>query len=542
MAQVSAAPAGGRAAAASAPRFPINSWPIALTVTIATFMEALDSSIANVALPHIAGSLSATADQATWVLTSYLVSNGIILPLGGWLSEVLGRKRFYMTSVALFTACSFLCGIAPSLGMLILFRVLQGIGGGGLQPSEQAILADTFPPERLGMAFAIYGMAVVLAPSIGPTLGGWITDNYSWRWIFYINVPIGIISLFLTNHFVQDPDYINEKMEQQRRSHRKLRIDYIGIGLIALGIGCLQVVLDKGQEDDWFASHFILMLSAISLISIVALIIWEFRHKSPVIELRLLKNFNFAAASLMMFVLGVALYAATALLPLFMQELAGYTAELAGLVLSPGGLLMIGTMPIAGQLSSRVQARWLAATGFLLTGLALWHMTHLDLQASFSTYTLDYLFQRLGVAFMFIPINTLAYLDVPPGKNNQISSMINLFRNLGASVGISMVSTLTQRRAQVHQDTLSMHLSTFNPALRAQLSGLSSNLFHAGMSRADASHQALGRMYLMVQTQASLGAYLDTLKILAIICLCLLPVFPLLKGNDPQAKKTMAVH
>ena len=505
-------------------------------------MESLDSSIANVALPHIAGSLSATADQATWVLTSYLVSNGIILPLGAWLSEVLGRKRFYMTCVALFTICSFLCGVAPSLGMLIVFRVLQGIGGGGLQPSEQAILADTFPPERLGMAFAIYGMAVVLAPSIGPTLGGWITDNYSWRWIFYINVPIGIVSLLLTNHFVQDPDYLKEKMEQQRRNHRKLRIDYIGIGLIALGIGCLQVVLDKGQEDDWFASHFICTLSAISLISIVALIIWELRHRSPVIELRLLKNFNFAAASLMMFVLGVALYAATALLPLFMQELAGYTAELAGLVLSPGGLLMIVTMPIAGRLSSRIQARWLAATGFLLTGLALWHMTRLDLQASFSTYTLDYVFQRLGVAFMFIPINTLAYLDVPPGKNNQISSMINMFRNIGASVGISMVTTLTQRRAQIHQDTLSMHVNTFNPALRAQLSGLGSNLFHAGMSRADASHQALGRMYLVVQTQASTEAYLDTLKILAIICLCILPVFPLLKGNDPRAKKAMVAH
>jgi len=539
---MSAVPAGGPSAPATGPRYAINPWPIALTVTIATFMEALDTSIANVALPHIAGSLSATTDQSTWVLTSYLVSNGIILPLGAWLSEVMGRKRFYMTCVATFTLCSFLCGIAPSLGMLIMFRVLQGAGGGGLQPSEQAILADTFPPERLGMAFAIYGMAVVLAPSIGPTLGGWITDNYSWRWIFYINVPIGIISLLLTNHFVQDPPYLKEEMAKRRRSHRPLRIDYIGIGLIALGIGCLQVVLDKGQEDDWFASHFIATLSAISITSIVALVIWELRHKSPVIELRLLKNFNFAAASMMMFVLGLALYAATALLPLFMQELAGYTAELAGLVLSPGGLVLIVTMPIVGRLSSRVQARWLAATGFLITGLALWHMTQLDLDANFGTYMRDYVYQRLGVAFMFIPINTLAYLDVPPGKSNQISSMINLFRNLGASVGISMVATLTQRRAQIHQDTLSMHLNTYNPALREHLAGLTNNLFHAGMSTADASHQALGRMYLTVQTQASTGAYLDTLKILAIICLCILPVFPLLKGNDPGAKKTTAVH
>src|ERR1700730_3092985 len=401
---MSAAPTAGSAShAALVRKYPFNPWPIAFTVTIATFMEALDSSIANVALPHIAGTMSATADQATWVLTSYLVSNGIILPLGAWLSEIMGRKRFYMTCVALFTVSSLLCGIAPSLGMLILCRVLQGAGGGGLQPSEQAILADTFPPERLGMAFAIYGMAVVLAPSIGPTLGGWINDNYSWRWIFYINVPIGIISLLLTNHFVQDPDYLTEKMEEPRRSHGRLRIDYIGIGLIALGIGCLQVVLDKGQEDDWFGSHFILTLSAISLTSIVALIIWELRHKSPVIELRLLKNFNFAAASLMMFVLGVALYAATALVPLFLQSLAGYSAELAGLVLSPGGLVVMITMPIVGRLSSHVQARWLAATGFLITGLALWHMTRLDLDANFGTYMLDYVYQRFGVAFMFIP-------------------------------------------------------------------------------------------------------------------------------------------
>ena len=261
---MSAAPAGGQPVPAR--KYALNPWPIAFTVTIATFMEALDSSIANVALPHIAGNLSATADQATWILTSYLVSNGIIIPLGAWASEVMGRKRFYMTCVALFTVSSFLCGLAPSLGTLILFRVLQGAGGGGLQPSEQAILADTFPPARLGMAFAIYGMAVVLAPSIGPTLGGWITDNYSWRWIFYINVPIGIMSLFLTNHFVKDPEYLTEQLEQQRRSHHRPYIDYIGIGLIALGIGCLQVVLDKGQEDDWFASHFIVTLTVIALI------------------------------------------------------------------------------------------------------------------------------------------------------------------------------------------------------------------------------------------------------------------------------------
>jgi MFS transporter, DHA2 family, multidrug resistance protein len=537
VAEVNASQAGGQPAAR---RYALNPWPIAFTVTIATFMEALDSSIANVALPHIAGNLSATADEATWILTSYLVSNGIIIPLGAWASEVMGRKRFYMTCVTLFTVSSFLCGLAPSLGALIFFRVLQGAGGGGLQPSEQAILADTFPPERLGMAFAIYGMAVVLAPSIGPTLGGWITDNYSWRWIFYINVPIGIMSLLLTNHFVKDPDYLKEHQEQQRRSHHRPYIDYIGIGLITLAIGCLQVVLDKGQGDDWFGSYFITTLSAISFTSFVALVVWELREKSPVIDLRLFKDFNFAVASLMMFVLGVSIYAATALMPLFVQTLAGYSAKLAGLVMSPGGLVMIPTMPLVGRLSSRMQARWLAAIGFLITGLALMHMTRIDLQANFTTYMLDNVYVRLGVAFLFIPINTLAYLDVPPGKNNQVSSMINMFRNIGASVGISMVSTLTQRRAQIHQDTFSMHLSPFDSPVRDRLSGLTNNLFHAGMSHPDAHHQALGRMYNLVQTQASTEAYLDTLKILAIICFCILPLMLLVKKNDPHAKKAAA--
>src|ERR1700684_2039260 len=380
----------------------VNPWVIASTVALAAFMEVLDTSIANVALPHIAGNLGVSTDDGTWVLTSYLVSNAIVLPMGAWASSVIGRKRFFMLCILIFTAASFLCGIAPSLPILLLARVVQGAGGGGMQPMAQAIMADSFDEKKRGQAFALYGLVAVLAPSIGPTLGGWITDNYSWRWIFYINVPIGIISLLLTNHFVEDPPYLNQRMEQQRRSHHQKRIDYIGIGLIVLGIGCLQVVLDKGQEDDWLASHFIATLSAISITSIVALIIWELRHKSPVIELRLLKNFNFAAASLMMFVLGLALYSATALVPLFLQSLAGYTAELAGLVLSPGGLVVMVTMPIVGRLSTRVQARWLAATGFLIVGAALWHMTRLDLGADFNTYMFDYVYQRIGVAFMFI--------------------------------------------------------------------------------------------------------------------------------------------
>src|SRR5437588_772051 len=309
----------------------VNPWIIALTVTLATFMEVLDTSIANVALPHIAGSLSAGQDESTWVLTSYLVSNAIVLPLSGWLSSIIGRKHFYMGCVALFTVSSFLCGLAPNLPALIIFRILQGAGGGGLQPSEQAILADTFPPAKRGMAFAVYGIAVVMAPAIGPTLGGWITDNFTWRWIFFINIPVGILSLLLTSRLIQDPPYF------KRRKLSETRVDYIGLGFVALGLGTLQIVLDKGQRDDWFESHFILTLAIISLASILFVIWWEWRQKDPIIDLHLFRERTFAAANFLMFMLGFALLGSTLLLPLFMQTLLGYTAQQAGMALSPGG-------------------------------------------------------------------------------------------------------------------------------------------------------------------------------------------------------------
>src|ERR1700688_4176676 len=304
---------------------PVNPWVIALTVTLATFMEVLDTSIANVALPHIAGSLSAGQDESTWVLTSYLVSNAIVLPLSGWLSSIIGRKNFYMSCVALFTISSFLCGLAPNLAVLIIFRVLQGAGGGGLQPSEQAILADTFEPAKRGMAFAVYGVAVVMAPAIGPTLGGWITDNFTWRWIFFINIPVGILSLLLTSRLIQDPPYF------KRRKLSETHIDYTGLGFVALGLGTLQVVLDKGQRDDWFESNFILWLTVISVASLIFVIFWEWHHKDPIIDLHLLRDRTFGVSNLLMFMLGFALLGSTLLLPLFMQTLLGYTAEQAGL-------------------------------------------------------------------------------------------------------------------------------------------------------------------------------------------------------------------
>src|SRR5579883_1732965 len=355
-----------------------NPWAIALTVTLATFMEVLDVSIANVALPHIAGNLSASQDESTWILTSYLVSNAIILPISAWLATTLGRKRFYMTCVALFTMSSFLCGLAPTLGMLILFRVLQGAGGGGLAPSEQAILADTFPPHMRGMAFAMYGMAVVVAPAIGPTIGGWITDNYSWHWIFFINVPIGLLSLFLTHRLVEDPPYL--KKEQERiRSGGGLNIDYVGFALIALGIAALQVVLDKGQEEDWFASHWITALLVFAIATIAVWIVWEYRHPYPIVNIRLFQRRNFATAMVFTFILGLVLNGTTVLIPQFLQTLLGYDATKAGEALAGGGAIMIVMMPVAGFLVQRLDPRGMMAFGFVATAASLYYMaTHIS--------------------------------------------------------------------------------------------------------------------------------------------------------------------
>jgi len=506
-------------------------WAIALTVTMATFMEVLDTSIANVAVPNIAGGLSASVDEATWILTAYLVANGIVLPLSAWITTRVGRKRFYMTCVAVFTASSFLCGVAPSLTALICLRVVQGAAGGGLQPSEQAILADTFPPEQFGMAFAIYGMAVVLAPAIGPTLGGFVTDNFSWRWIFFINVPVGVASLLFSHRIVEDPPYMTAA---SRKAARKLGVDYIGLGLIALGLGSLQVVLDKGQEDDWLKSHFIAILATIAAVALIMFVLWECRQKNPVVELKLFQGRTFATTTLMMFVLGVMLYGSTVLLPLFVQVLMGYTAELAGMVLSPGGFAIIAMLPLVGALSSRVQARWLVAVGFLISALALFHLAGLNLNIDFRTAMMYRIYQSIGLAFLFIPINTAAFTSATGENSNQISSIVNLARNVGGSVGISLVTTLTTRRAQIHQQALVRHVTNYDEALRDTLSGLSSQLAHNGYSRPDATHHSLAWVYAMVQQQASVQAYIDAFWLLGVACLCMLPLVLLMKKNDPH--------
>jgi DHA2 family multidrug resistance protein len=498
-----------------------NPWLVALTVTLATFMEVLDTSIANVALPHIAGGLGASPNESTWVLTSYLVSNGIVLPISAWLATRYGRKRFYMTCVAIFATSSFLCGLAPSLGVLVFFRVLQGIGGGGLQPSEQAILADTFPASKRGMAFAVYGMAVVTAPAIGPTFGGWLTDNYSWRWIFYINVPISIISLILSSRLVEDPPYLKVEQEKSRRSS----IDYIGLGLLALGIGGLQIVLDKGQEKDWFATHWITIVFTLAIAILIVWVIWEWRHERPIVELRLLKNRNFATAVFFMFMLGMVLYGTTVLIPQFLQYLLGYSAVSAGEALAGGGIVMLFMMPLAGKLVTKVDPRGLMSMGFIGTAAALFYMSqHLTLGMDFGTAFMLRVYQTMGLAFIFIPSNVLSYVGIPREKNNQISSMINFVRNIGGSIGIATITTYITRNSQTRQVYLSRHMTPANPTFNQMLHGLAATLQAHGLSPATALQQAYGRVALLLQQQATTLAYMDVISLMTLVVLCLSPL------------------
>jgi len=519
---------------ADAWRPPVNPWIIAIAVTLATFMEVLDTSIANVALPHIAGSLSAGQDESTWVLTSYLVSNAIVLPLSGWLSSIVGRKRFYMTCVFVFTVSSFLCGLAPSLPALIIFRILQGAGGGGLQPSEQAILADTFPPAKRGMAFAVYGIAVVMAPAIGPTLGGWITDNYTWRWIFFVNIPVGIVSLLLTSRLIQDPP------DFRRRKLSETRIDYVGLGLVALGLGCLQVVLDKGQRDDWFESHFITVLAAIAAISLLFVIWWEWRHKDPIIDLHLFKERTFAVSNLLMFMLGFALLGSTLLLPLFLQTLMGYTAQLSGMALSPGGFAIMVLMPLVGFLLSKYDARYLLVFGLSMLSFSLFHMTRFDLGIDFRTAALARVLQAVGLAFLFVPINTAAYSYLPRNKNNAASGLMNLARNIGGSVGISFVTTMLDRRTQKHLTDLMSHLTSANAQFQAMVRAIAQSLMTHGTSPADAQQQAYGVLQGMIQRQATMLAYIDNFYLLGFVILAMVPMVFLMK--KARSGGEMAVH
>jgi DHA2 family multidrug resistance protein len=497
-----------------------NPWAIALTVSMATFMEVLDTSIANVSLPHIAGNLSVSQDESTWVLTSYLVSNAVVLPVSGWFATRFGRKRFYMTCVALFTVSSFLCGIAPNLGMLVLFRVLQGIGGGGLAPSEQAILRDTFPARQLGMGMAVYGMAVVLAPAIGPTLGGYITDHYSWRWIFFINIPVGLLSLALSSRMVVDPPRLVEARKSGRGG-----IDYVGFGLIAVGLGALEYVLSRGQELDWFAAPVIVAFSVICAVALVSFVIWEWQHAHPVVDVRLFKNRSFATANLMMLVLGIALYGSTVLLPQYVQIWMGYSAQQAGMVLSPGAVVLILLMPLVGRLVTRFDPRWLIAFGFGVLALALLHMARtLYPGIDFPTAVWLRIYQSVGLAFLFVPINTVVYVGVSPAKNNAVSGIVNLSRNMGGDIGIALVTTLVARRSQFHQANLTARLDPGNQALSEKLGALTQALQHAGSTSVEAARRAYGVISQQLLQQAQTLAYADVLFIFACFAAAMVPL------------------
>jgi DHA2 family multidrug resistance protein len=502
----------------------VNPWLVAVVISMATFMEVLDTSIANVALGHIAGNLGAAQNEATWVLTSYLVANAIIIPISGWLSLVLGRKRFYMSCVALFTVSSFLCGIAPSLGLLLFFRVLQGAGGGGLAPSEQAMLADTFPKRYFGMAFAVYGMAVVVAPAVGPTLGGLITDHFSWRWIFFMNVPVGLLSLLLTDRLVQDSPAAIEATRRERSGG--LRVDYPGFAFTVLAFGCLQVVLDKGQEDDWFGSPFICLFAGLTVAGFVGLIVWETMiEKDPIVDIPLLANANLATSMFLQFIVGFILNSTTVLIPQIAQQLLGYDATQAGLILMPGGLALLVMMPVAGQLSRRVPPKYLMAAGLAVLTFSLYYLASFNTQVSFGYLTWARLIQCVGLPLFFLPLNMIAYGNLPDGKSNHASAMMNLTRNLGGGIGIAVAATMLSRGEQVHQAYLAASATHFRQPFVQHMNAM------GGFTQKN-----IMGIYNVVQTQATMLSFIDVFGFLTVACLIVialvLMVRPAKQGNQ----------
>ena len=512
-----------------------NPWVIAAAVSLAAFMEVLDTSIANVALPHIAGNLGASNDESTWVLTSYLVSNAIVLPISGWLVGWLGRKRFFLTCIVAFTASSLLCGIAPNLGSLLLFRVLQGAFGGGLQPMAQAILGDTFPPEKRGLAFALYGVTAICAPAIGPTLGGWITDNYSWRWIFYINVPVGALALALVYQLVEDPPYL-ARLKKQLSG-----FDFIGFSLLTLGVGALQIALDKGQEDDWFGSNFITTLVVIAVAGLIALVIWEWFQKEPIVDVRLFKNFNVATTNLMFLMLGAALFSSTVLMPQLLQTLMGYPAQKAGMVLSAGALVVLVILPMVGKLTTRFQARHIIAFGWIGLAVSMYISSkQVDLLMSFRSATLLRVWQYIPVAFLFVPLTLAGYVGLPAEKTNAAAGLMNFMRNMGQSVGTSAVTTLLARRSQYHQSVLAEY--TASASFHTSITALAMRLTRAGLSLHAAQQQAIGRLYAMVQAQAAVLSYVEAYWLLSVASALMFAVSFFLKRNELGKGGNVSVH
>ena len=503
----------------------INPWVVALTVTLATFMELLDTSIANVSLPYIAGGLGRSFDEVTWILTTYLVANAVVLPMSAWLSRVFGRKNYYMACVLLFTIASFFCGIAPSLGIMLMARVLQGIGGGGLAPVEQAILVDTFEPSQRASAFALYTIAIVTAPAIGPVLGGYITDNYTWRWVFLINIPIGALSLFLTQRFVHDPPaYAAERASV--RVNGKLRVDGIGIALVGLGSAALEILLDRGQIDDWFGSTTIVWCFVIAVVCLSGAVFWELHTPDPIIDFRLLKVRNFAIASVFYFVFGVGLFASTTMIPQILQSLFGYRAIDAGLVLGPGAFVITLLAPVGAQLVQRkiVHPRILLFGAVMVVGISFIHYSRLNLDTDYQHWALARGLQGLGYAFFFVPLSVLAYSQLSPAQNNKASSLTNFFRNWGGSFGIALVTTVSERRSSFHQSVLGGNQTSTSQSVQNAVQQTSAYLQIHGLSRADAAYAAYGRIYEQLGGQARFLAFMDCFWILGLMTLIAAPL------------------
>jgi DHA2 family multidrug resistance protein len=499
-----------------------NPWLVAVVVSIATFMVVLDTAIANVSLRYIAGSMAASVDESTWVVTTYLIANAVVLPASGWLSNVIGRKRFYMICVAVFTLSSLFCGLAPSLSSLIFFRILQGLGGGGMPTSEQAILADTFPPQKRGQAFALYGVAVIVAPTVGPTVGGWLTDNFSWHWIFFINVPIGMASLALVHWLVDEPEVLER--ERHKRLAGGLKVDWIGFLLIAMTLGCLEVVLDRGEIDDWFKSTTIITFAWMAALSFLAFVPWELSQDEPIVELRLLFHRQFGMAFFTMLMIGAILFGSNQIMPQLLQTTFPYTAMLSGLAMMPGGIAMLVLMPVAGQVTGRFQPKYLMVIGLAGIALSMWYSTSLTPDASFDYFSWVRVYQMIGLPFLFIPINAVAYDGLPPDKTNQASALMNIARNLGGSIGISTANVVLTQRTQFHQARLVENTIPSSPAYQSTLSQITKYFIAHGASAADASGQAIGMIGQMVRTQATILAYIDVFYVCAIAAALMIPL------------------
>lgn len=507
-----------------------NPYLIAFVVSIATFMEVLDTTIANVALRHIAGGLAVGLDESTYVITSYLVANAVVLSISGWLSTVLGRKRFYMMCVATFTVASLLCGFAWNLQSLVLFRILQGLGGGGMATSEQAILADSFPPQKRGQAFAIYGVAVVVAPVVGPTLGGWITDTYSWHWVFLINVPMGLLSLLLVGTLVKEPSSAEE--ERVELLSKGLRVDYVGFILIAIGLGALEFVLDEGQRNDWFGSNMILSFALLAAFCLLALIPWELSRDDPIVDIRLLGTRQFGACALVMLGTFAVLISTTQLLPQLLQTEVGYTAMLAGMALSPGGIATMMLMPVAGRLVSVVQPKYLIMFGAAVAALSMWHMTGLTGDISYGYAALARIYLAIGLPFLFLPVTTASYDGVPPEKTNQASALINVARNIGGSIGVAVAQTLLAQRQQFHQSRLIEHAAPSDLGYQQTIDQMTRYFQAQGSNASDAASQAVAWVGKTLQQQVDFLAYIDVFWSLAIIAALLIPIAATLRSID----------